>query len=195
MAIYHKIAIFEQSDVICEGIISLLRHSELQHDLIRINSFDELIYDNECQTSIDMLIVNPLLFFNNKKDLVKIQKLYPNLSIVALVSNLMDGQTMDIYSDSISIFDTSQQIITTISSLLKSDKKEENNEMLSERELEVLIQLIHGYTNKEIAEKLNISIHTVVTHRKNITQKTGVKSPSGLAIYALSKNIVSMEDF
>ncbi len=195
MAIYHKIAIFEQSDVICEGIISLLRHSELQHDLIRINSLDELIDDNECQTSIDMLIVNPLLFFNNKKDLVKIQKLYPNLSIVALVSNLMDGQTMDIYSDSISIFDTSQHIITTIASLLKNDKKEAVSETLSERELEVLIQLIHGYTNKEIAESLSISIHTVITHRKNITQKTGVKSPSGLAIYALSKNIVSMEDF
>ncbi len=195
MAIYHKIAVFEQSDVICEGTISLLRHSELQHDLIRIHSLDELMNDNECQTSIDMLIVNPLYFFNNKKDWVKIQKTYPNLTIVALVSHLMDEQNLDVYSGSFSIFDTSQQIITTVSSLLKSDKKEEGNEMLSDRELEVLTELIHGYTNKEIAEKLNISIHTVVTHRKNITQKTGVKSPSGLAIYALSKNIVSMEDF
>ncbi len=195
MAIYHKIAIFEQSDVICEGVIHLLRHSELQYELIRIHSLDEFIENEECQTAIDMLIVNPLYFINNKKDLVKIQKLYPNLSIIAVISNLMDGQNMDIYSASFSIFDTSQQIITTISSLLKNDKKEINNEALSERELEVLKELIHGHTNKEIATKLNISIHTVVTHRKNITQKTGVKSPSGLAIYALSKNIVSMEDF
>ncbi|MEA4948797.1 MAG: LuxR C-terminal-related transcriptional regulator, partial [Petrimonas sp.] len=47
---------------------------------------------------------------------------------------------------------------------------------------------------KEIADSLNISIHTVVTHRKNITSKTGIRSQSGLTIYAISKRIISIED-
>ena len=69
-----------------------------------------------------------------------------------------------------------------------------NDDNLSERELDVLIQLVHGHSYKEIADSLNISIHTVVTHRKNITAKTGIRSPSGLAIYAISNNIIKIED-
>ncbi|MBK8882774.1 MAG: helix-turn-helix transcriptional regulator [Bacteroidales bacterium] len=66
--------------------------------------------------------------------------------------------------------------------------------MLSERETEVLKLLSKGLSNKEIADSLNISIHTVISHRKNLTQKTGIKSQSGLTIYALSNNIISLEN-
>jgi DNA-binding CsgD family transcriptional regulator len=61
--------------------------------------------------------------------------------------------------------------------------------------MEVLIQLVHGLSNKEIADKLNISIHTVVSHRKNIIQKTGIKSQAGLTIYAISNKIVSLDSY
>ena len=45
--------------------------------------------------------------------------------------------------------------------------------------------------SKEIAEQLNISIHTVISHRKNITKKTGIKSVAGLAVYAMLNNLMS----
>ena len=61
--------------------------------------------------------------------------------------------------------------------------------------MDVLIHLVHGLSNKEIADKLNISIHTVVSHRKNIIQKTGIKSQAGLTIYAISKKIISIDSF
>jgi DNA-binding NarL/FixJ family response regulator len=64
---------------------------------------------------------------------------------------------------------------------------------LSERETEVLIQLVKGLSHKEIADKLNISIHTVTSHRKNIIEKTGIKSLSGLTIYAITKKIIPLE--
>lgn len=60
---------------------------------------------------------------------------------------------------------------------------------LSAREKEVLRLLVAGKINKEIADKLCISINTVITHRKNITAKTGIKSVSGLSIYALMNGI------
>ena len=61
---------------------------------------------------------------------------------------------------------------------------------LSERETEVLVLLAKGGSSKEIADKLNISVHTVNTHRKNITRKTGIKSVAGLAVYAMLHNLV-----
>ncbi len=56
---------------------------------------------------------------------------------------------------------------------------------LSPREIEVLVLLTKGLINKEIADRLNISLTTVISHRKNITEKLGIKSVSGLTIYAV----------
>ncbi len=77
-----------------------------------------------------------------------------------------------------------------LTSLIESIAKEavEPGE-LSAREKEVLRLLVAGKINKEIADKLCISINTVITHRKNITAKTGIKSVSGLSIYALMNGI------
>ena len=61
------------------------------------------------------------------------------------------------------------------------------------REAEVLVLSTRGLINKEIAEKLNISLTTVITHRKNITEKLGIKSVSGLAIYAVMHGYVEAD--
>ena len=66
--------------------------------------------------------------------------------------------------------------------------------MLSEREIDVLKAVALGLSNKEIAEKLFISINTVVTHRKNITEKLGIKTIAGLTVYALMNNFISPEE-
>ena len=65
-------------------------------------------------------------------------------------------------------------------------------EVLSEREREVLVEVAHGLLNKEIADRLNISINTVITHRKNITRKTGIKTTPGLTVYAILNNLVDI---
>ncbi len=62
---------------------------------------------------------------------------------------------------------------------------------LSQREIDVLSQVARGYTNKEIADRLNISINTVLTHRKNITSKLGIKSVSGLSVYAMMNGYIT----
>lgn len=66
---------------------------------------------------------------------------------------------------------------------------DESQGELSAREKEVLRLLVAGKINKEIADELCISINTVITHRKNITAKTGIKSVSGLSIYALMNGL------
>jgi DNA-binding NarL/FixJ family response regulator len=64
--------------------------------------------------------------------------------------------------------------------------------ILSDRELEVMSLIVQGFINKEIAEKLNISLATVVTHRKNIMDKLGMKSVSALTIYAVTHGYVDI---
>lgn len=61
----------------------------------------------------------------------------------------------------------------------------DNEHELSPRETEVLVLITKGLINKEIADRLNISLTTVISHRKNITEKLGIKSVSGLTIYAV----------
>jgi regulator of cell morphogenesis and NO signaling len=65
---------------------------------------------------------------------------------------------------------------------------------LSERERQTLVALAGGMSNKEIADKMNISIHTVVSHRKNIIRKTGIKTIQGLTIYAFINNLITHKD-
>lgn len=68
-----------------------------------------------------------------------------------------------------------------------------HQELLSAREIEVLVLITKGLINKEIADKLNISLTTVITHRKNITEKLGIKSVSGLTIYAVMNGYIEAD--
>ena len=67
-----------------------------------------------------------------------------------------------------------------------------NSEALGEREKDVIVSLVQGMTNKEIAEHLCISINTVITHRRNIARKLQIHSPAGLTIYAIVNNLVDI---
>ena len=66
--------------------------------------------------------------------------------------------------------------------------------ILSDREIEVMSLIVQGYINKEIADKLNIGLATVVTHRKNIMDKLGMKSVSALTIYAVTHGYVDINN-
>ena len=65
-------------------------------------------------------------------------------------------------------------------------------EGLSEREKEILVSVAMGMLNKEIADKYNISIYTVISHRKNITRKIGIKTVAGLTVYALMNGLLDI---
>jgi DNA-binding NarL/FixJ family response regulator len=65
---------------------------------------------------------------------------------------------------------------------------------LTLREKDVIRLIAMGYANKEIADRLNISIHTVISHRKNITEKLNIKSISGLTVYAIMNNLIDIKD-
>lgn len=70
--------------------------------------------------------------------------------------------------------------------------KVQETEELSDRERDVLIQVVRGLSNKEIADVLCISMHTVITHRKHITRKLNIHSTAGLTIYAIVNKLIDL---
>lgn len=68
----------------------------------------------------------------------------------------------------------------------------DNSESLSDREKDVIVSLVQGMMNKEIAEHLHISVNTVITHRRNIARKLQIHSPAGLTIYAIVNNLIDI---
>ncbi len=74
----------------------------------------------------------------------------------------------------------------------KQQKEITTNEELSDRERDVLIQVVRGLSNKEIADVLCISMHTVVSHRKHITRKLNIHSTAGLTIYAIVNHLIDL---
>ena len=77
---------------------------------------------------------------------------------------------------------------------IEPDTEEDGQETLSQREKEIVVCVVKGMTNKEIAEKLFLSIHTVITHRRNISKKLQIHSAAGLTIYAIVNKLVELSD-
>jgi DNA-binding NarL/FixJ family response regulator len=113
---------------------------------------------------------------------------------VGLVYSYFDKELLARFNGTFSISDPVEYLVDKINRQVDHPRPEKaHQEQLSDRERDVLIRLVKGLSNKEIADALNISIHTVGSHRKNIMEKTGIKSLSGLTIYAISMNIIPID--
>ena len=113
------------------------------------------------------------------------------MAVAALIYQYVEPQLTQLFHAVIDIRERRNRIATMLKDEVMrydSDTADENYE-LSEREREVLIAVAQGLSSKEIADRLCISIHTVNSHRKNITHKTGIKSVAGLAVYAMLHNM------
>ena len=76
----------------------------------------------------------------------------------------------------------------------KGDRTDAETEELSDRERDVLIQVVRGLSNKEIADVLCISMHTVISHRRHITRKLNIHSTAGLTVYAIVNHLVDLNN-
>ena len=99
------------------------------------------------------------------------------------------------YEESINLFDDVESLEKKISVLMNfAEEDDSGQDTLSQREKEIIGCVVRGMTNKEIAEKLYISVHTVITHRRNITRKLQIHSAAGLTIYAIVNKLVELSE-
>ena len=193
----NKVIIVEPSPIVSAGLASYFddcKQISIVSQLDRIDRMEEKL----ATYNPDILIINPLLIaYDTNEQFLKICRDFSNVIPVALVTSYVDASILKQFQDVIEINDSKQKVVSKIFNLLNDSKisqdKPENVE-LSNRETDVLIALVKGLTNKEISDKLFISVHTVITHRKNIIRKTGIKSVSGLTVYALLNNLVEESD-
>lgn len=190
-----RIAVAETSIIIRSGAThALKRLPNLKIQPVELASTDAL---RDClQTQPPhILLVNPS--FGDYFDVghFRQETSGKGIRIVALVSSFTDVTLLSKYDDTISIFDDLDIIGNKITQLQNIDpEEEESSDSLSQREKEIVVCVVKGMTNKEIAENLFLSIHTVITHRRNISRKLQIHSAAGLTIYAIVNKLVELSE-
>ncbi len=189
----NKILIAEPSPIVSAGLFRFLEDSNQLQIVSVVDNVDDL-NDKMIIYTPDILIVNPLIMgYTNNNIIRQINQNYPDTICIALVTTFIDKNLLKYFKETIELCDNKQKVTNKIFALLNNnDESSSQNESvdLSNRETDVLICVAKGMTNKDISDMLNISVHTVITHRKNIVKKTGIKSVSGLTVYALLNNLV-----
>ncbi len=187
------IAIAEKSEIIRTGLSYLIQNSNIAEEIVYFNDFSDLNEYDFPETSTSILFINPVFVINQTKELKKLTKNHPKIHTIGIIHNFFHKEIVSQFD---SILNIEDDPVTLLKKILFAEIEEDNKtlqENISEREMDVLLLLVNGLSNKEIADKLNISTHTVISHRKSITQKTGIKSQSGLTIYAITNKLISIE--
>ena len=192
-----NIAVLEPSQIIFEGISNIFLKSGQYFRLFRFDNLNEIekLFEKE---KLDIILINPSQVQNKDKEFMTLKRSRPDSCWIGLVYTFFDQNLLSLFDNTIHITDSPEIIIALVNKSNDSNSlhtQSAEHEQLSDRELDVLKLIVAGLSNKEIADKLFISIHTVVSHRKNISQKTGIKSQSGLTIYAISNKIIQIEDY
>ena len=193
----NKLIIVEPSPIISAGLIRYLEDIN-QIQIVSVLDSAESLQEKIIVHNPDLLIINPLIIgYNNINFFRQFTQNNPNILCVALITTYIDRFFLKNFKDTIELVDSKQKVVNKIINLLNNNEETTNQNdtvELSNRETEVLVRVAKGMTNKDISEVLNISVHTVITHRKNIVKKTGIKSVSGLTVYALLNNLIDESD-
>lgn len=192
-----KIAIAETSVIIRSGLALVLKRIQGMKILpIEVVSPESL---SDCMRlhKPDILIINPSFpgFFDIRKFKEETQDL--SIKCVALLCSVGDNSLLRNYDETFSLYDDPEVLKEKLNKLLNVTEQEEERtgqDVLSSREKEIITCVVKGMTNKEIADSLFLSAHTVITHRRNIARKLQIHSPAGLTIYAIVNKLVELQD-
>lgn len=143
----------------------------------------------------NLVIIDPSIIQSNMKEFLRARN---NIRVkwVGILYTFYNREVLSVLDGTIQITDSCNAIKNTIETLIFRDNHlslPKESEPLTARETDILKLMTKSLSNKDIACKLNISVHTVKAHRRKIITKTGTCKPYELLNYALSNKIVSME--
>ena len=187
-----KVLIAEPSQIIIEGLQSIVHDSNCL-EVVSVIDDISMLEERVLAHRPDIIIINPGLLPYSSQMPATIE-LPEGVFSVALVYQYFEPTYLRNFDAVIDIRDTKQNILSMLMNIDKEGESKHGGATdaseLTKRERDILVLVAKGLMSKEIADKLNISIHTVISHRKNITKKTGIKSVAGLAVYAMLNNLM-----
>lgn len=188
---HNKIIVIHPAEIIRQGLHGIIK-SLFDLDATLLCHVDELkSYRGINNTTILFLLdpgLNPDHFIDDIDDF----KNTNSVKIVLLKESIGKDLAKDNCDGLLPINASKSTIFNLLDPYLNqnSEPKKSTATDLTEREIDVLKEVALGKTNKDIAEELFISFHTVISHRKNITEKLGIKSISGLTVYAILNKLI-----
>lgn len=195
-----RIVIIEPSPVVRQGLKTLLEDNSSGLTVLSVYCDLQAFQESKQDSTFNIILINPAIInfykhFNARNLFLD----YPDAAIVAILYGYVDSETLNSFDGTLDIYDDGEKMVKKLKRFTESLNPQPHGNggdcvELSEREKEILTSVAKGFTNKEIADRHYISVHTVVSHRKNITRKTGIKTVSGLTIYAIFNNLISQED-
>lgn len=190
-----KIAIAAKQFLYRLGIKTLISVIGVEPELYETSSFDSTCQCLQQNPDIEYLIINQdILPLAKETHLLKIRELCPLGKLMVIGDKSIEPCPCASFMLN---SDNQKDVLEKFQEFFyepdKYNIENENTSLLSDREIEVLQTVALGYSNKEIAEKLFISTNTVITHRKNITDKLGIKTIAGLTVYAIINNHIDPE--
>lgn len=188
-----KVVIYTNSWIIKTAILSLL--SELYNDISIFDDTAEFEKYLKFNSHLQGYLIFTDLGLTEEIESIIIKT---NIKYILLpFISVPDYQKTKYYKFSIDIFDSKEFIIENIQRandeiILNNENKK--TEILSKREIDIITYVAKGYSSQMIAEKLYISLNTVNTHRKNISNKLGIKTVSGQTAYAIINNLIRLDE-
>lgn len=168
-----------------QSVVSL--HVEVTTDFYRLSEICKEVLP-------DLMLVSPIVLSD---PLIPAFRKLIGLDFFPIISycrTLEESQMCKHYDGKILCTDNETDALNVLSSVLDINNESDEVMVLTPREQEVVIAVVKGLTNKEIAEQFFLSTHTIITHRRNIARKLNIHSASGLTIYAIMNNLVTVDD-
>ncbi|MDD2303517.1 MAG: LuxR C-terminal-related transcriptional regulator [Prolixibacteraceae bacterium] len=186
-----SVVVISQSDLVLTGLFEVLKGS-LASEVVLLHRGDELVDYQAMNGSVLILATSE----EQEKSSSLMRQILVSAQQIHFMTLHLEADS--VYSNqTINLFDAPTLICYKVNEILNSflsDQNKDTDTELTKREIEVLQMVTKGHSNKEIADRLFVSTHTVISHRKNISEKTGIKSASGLTMYAILKKIIDMNE-
>ena len=189
-----KIAIIDSNTLATMGLKQILQNVIPIMTVDTFGSFAELTSNNPDSyfhyfVSMEIVLRNRTFFLERRQKTIVLTLSVSDASQLSDFHNLYINQPESLLVRNILAL---QQHAHAKGKNLPKMPKILQQKILSDREIEVMSYIVQGYTNKEIADKLTITLNTVISHRKNIMDKLGMKSVSALTIYAVMHGYVDI---
>ena len=177
----YKVVLIEPSEIVATGIVEIINRSP---EFRVVQTLSNPTFYNTANNDIDIIVINPTVIDYNERLDIRSYFGGTNCALVALAHSNHEENVLRQYDDCIGIYDNYARIIQKLKSAMEENALNPRSDLneLSARERDILTAVAKGKTNKEIADEFNISIYTVISHRRNISQKLGINSIPGLTV-------------